>query len=220
MTTKVVVIGASGFGREALDVLEAMIEAGADVEIIGVVDDGPSDINLRRLSERGAVFLGTRQEWFESAETGVEFVVGIGDPVIRRDVVGDLESRGFRGFVAVHPSVTIGARTIIGDGSVVCAGATLSSNIRVARHVHINPNATIGHDTVLGDFVSVNPGAVISGDVAVGSLSLVGAGAVLLQNLAIGREVIVGAGAVVTKSVPDSMTVIGVPARPKPDGGA
>lgn len=213
MRTKVVVVGASGFGRECLDVLEAMIEAGADVEILGVVDDGASDVNLRRLTERGAVFLGTRQEWFESAETGAEFVVGVGSPTIRRDIADDLESRGFHAFVAIHPSVTIGARTVVGEGSVICAGVTLSGNVRIAKHVHINPNATIGHDAELGEFASVNPGAVISGEVRVGSGSLIGAGAIVLQNLEVGEGSTVGAGAVVTKPVSRNETVTGVPAR-------
>ena len=41
MTTndRVVVIGASGFGRECLDVLDAMIAAGSPVDVLGVVDD-------------------------------------------------------------------------------------------------------------------------------------------------------------------------------------
>ena len=36
---RVVVVGASGFGRECLDVLEAMAAAGSPVEVAGVVAD-------------------------------------------------------------------------------------------------------------------------------------------------------------------------------------
>ena len=50
---RVVVVGASGFGRECLDVLEAMAAAGSPVEVAGVVDDGPSELNLERLAARG-----------------------------------------------------------------------------------------------------------------------------------------------------------------------
>ncbi|HHU39305.1 MAG TPA: acetyltransferase, partial [Propionibacterium sp.] len=37
MTQQVVVVGASGFGRECLDVLDAMVAAGADLTVLGVV---------------------------------------------------------------------------------------------------------------------------------------------------------------------------------------
>ena len=62
-TDRVVIIGASGFGREALDVVEAMVGAGADIEVVGVVDDGLSDLNLSRLEARGVGYLGTTDEW-------------------------------------------------------------------------------------------------------------------------------------------------------------
>jgi len=50
--------------------------------------------------------------------------------------------------------------------------------------------------------------------VHVGSRSHIGAGATLIQGVHIGSGAIVGAGAVVLSSVPESCTVVGVPARP------
>ena len=57
---RVVVVGASGFGRECMDVLEAMKCAGSPLEIVGVVDDSPSAANLQRLFERG---VPTSAQW-------------------------------------------------------------------------------------------------------------------------------------------------------------
>lgn len=213
MTTPVVVIGASGFGRECLDVLEAMIAAGSDIQVLGVVDDSISTENRERLAARGVPFLGTRAEWLESEAADAEYVVGIGNPIVRSGIVAELNAIGKRAFTAVHPSVTQGSVTVIGEGSVVCAGVTLSTNVQIGRHVHVNPHATIGHDAILEDFVSVNPAAVISGVVTVREKSLVGAGAIVLQNLQVGRSSIVGAGAVVTRTIPEDVVAVGVPAR-------
>ena len=209
---RVVVVGASGFGRECLDVLEAMAAAGHPVEVVGVVDDAPSDVNLERLAARGVCYLGTIEEWL-GAEAPASFVLGIGDPQVRRRLVDRLTAAGREPFTAIHPSATFGAYVEVGEGAVVCAGATVSTNVRLGRHVHINPNATIGHDAVLADFVSVNPGAVISGEVTIGDATLVGASATILQGLSVATNVVVGAGAVVTKAVPDNVVVKGVPAR-------
>ena len=180
---RVVVVGASGFGRECLDVLEAMAAAGSAVEVVGVVDDGPSEVNVERLAARRVPYLGTVEEWLATAEDSMRYVLGIGSPDVRRRLVGRLEDAGARPFTAVHPSATFGAQVVVGEGVVVCAGATMSTNVRLGRHVHVNPNATIGHDAVLGDFVSVNPAAVVSGEVTIEDGTLVGASATVLQHL-------------------------------------
>lgn len=211
--TPVVVIGASGFGRECLDTLVAMQTAGADLDIVGVIDDGPADLNRERLSARGVDYLGTLDQWLAGGAVDARFVVGVGDPRIRRRIVDRLDAAGLAAFTSLHPSAVIGSRPAFEDGVVVCAGAVISTNVRLGRHVHVNPSATIGHDAVLDDFVSVNPAAVISGDVVVEPLVLIGAGAIVLQQLRVGEGAVIGAGAVVTKDVQKATTVRGVPAR-------
>lgn len=210
---RVVVIGASGFGRECLDTVEAMQAAGADVEIVGVIDDSPSMVNVDRLSERGIRLLGSIESFLAECDKGVAYVVGIGSPEVRRRIVERLDEAGYAAFTAVHPAAVIGSQPSFADGVVVCAGAIVSTNVRLGRHVHINPNATIGHDADLSDFVSVNPAAVISGEVVVESAVLVGAAATILQGLTVGAGSLIGAGAVVTKSTPRSSRVVGVPGR-------
>ena len=210
-TQRVVVVGASGFGRECLDVLDAMIADGGPVEIAGVVDDGPSAVNLDRLAARGVVFLGSAAEWLTDDADDVRYVLGIGSPDVRRRLVALADASGRRAFTAVHPTATLGAMTSLGDGVVVCAGACISTNVRLGRHVHINPNVTLGHDSILEDFVSINPAATISGEVVIGEGSLVGTTATVLQNLSVGANTVVGAAALVTKDVPAGVIVKGVP---------
>lgn len=208
---QIVVVGAAGFGRESLDVIEAMKENGAFIEVLGVVDDAPSAVNLQRLADRKVPYLGTIEEWLATDTTDLRYVLGIGNPVIRRRLAERLENAGLSPFSAIHPSVIIGSRSNFGLGVVVCAGVVISTNVRLGRYVHINPNATIGHDAVLQDFVSVNPAAVISGEVSLQEEVLVGAAALVLQQLNVGKGTVVGAAALVTKNVPRDVVVKGVP---------
>src|SRR6188508_1027519 len=112
---RVVVVGASGFGRECLDVLEAMAAAGSPVEVVGVVDDGPSELNLERLAARDVAFVGTIEEWLSSRVADERYVLGIGSPEVRRRLVSRIEHAGARPFTAVHPSATFGACVAVGE---------------------------------------------------------------------------------------------------------
>ena len=210
---QIVVVGASGFGRETLDVLDAMTRACSDHALLGVIDDQPSAINLQRLADRGLAHLGSLDAFLAATVVPVDFLVGIGDPAVRSRVAQRLEAAGHRPFTAVHPTAIIGSRVRVGAGSVICAGAVVSTNVTLGRHVHLNPACVIGHDTSLADYVSINPAATVSGEVSVERDTLIGAGAIILQNLAVGASTIVGAGAVVTKDVPAGVVVTGIPGR-------
>lgn len=210
---QVVVVGASGFGREALDTLEAMQAAGSKFEIQGVVDDAPSEVNLERLAQRGICFLGNRDDWLANVDSAELFVLGIGAPTTRRKIATELEASGKIPFQAIHPTAVIGSNVEIEQSAVVCARAVISTNVYLGKYVHVNPNATLGHDARIEDFSSINPAAIISGDVLVEEEVLVGAGATVLQQLTVGKESVIGAGTVVTKNVPDSVVVTGIPGR-------
>lgn len=209
-----VVIGAGGFGRETLDVLRACAESGEGLryDLMGVVDSGPSSENLERLQQMGVEYLGSESKWL-ARNRPCAYLVGVGNPMVRKAIGLRFDAAGYRAGTAVHPMAGFGSLSSISPGLVACAGVQVSTNVNLGRHVHLNPNSTIGHDTVLGDYVSVNPAAVVSGDVVVGEGVLVGAGAVVLQGLNVAGFSTIGAAACVTRDVRESATVIGVPAR-------
>lgn len=220
MSRRIVVVGASGFGRETIDVIAAVNAASPEhaFDVVGVLDDGASVENLARLERRSVGCLGPLEQWFE-AITGVDvaerpaYAVGIGSPKVRARLVARFEAAGLRAASLVHPTAVIGTNVRLGEGAVICAGAILSTEVVVGVHCHVNPGAVIGHDTILGDFVSVNPSATISGAVQISDRTLVGAGSVVLQGLSVGADVTIGAAACVTRHVPDGVVVKGVPGR-------
>lgn len=212
MIPDLVVVGAAGFGRETLDVVAAMNDASPAWNLLGVVDDRPSPANLERLAARGVRHLGTLDDAL-ALPGPLRFVIAIGAPAVREMLVTRCEAAGWEPATLVHPSATFGALTRLGAGSVVCAGVAVSTNVVLGRHVHLNPNVTVGHDTSCADFVSVNPGAILSGDCQVGTRCLIGAGAVVLQGLTVGSDTVVGAAACLTKDAPAGVVVKGVPGR-------
>lgn len=211
--TGLVVVGAGGFGREVLDVVEAVARTGGQpqAELLGVLDDQPSRENLELLAERGIPYLGTVESL--SAAPPVSFVIGIAHPGHRRTIDERLTSAGHHAVTLVHPAATVGSRTSLGPGSIICAGARLTTNITLDRHVHVHVNVTVGHDTCLEAYSSAYPLSAVSGSCVIGEGATVGANATVVQGLTVGARAFVGAGAVVVADVLPSATVKGVPAR-------
>jgi sugar O-acyltransferase (sialic acid O-acetyltransferase NeuD family) len=214
VTTPVVVIGAGGFGRETLDVIEAMNAAAPSprLEIIGVVDDHPAAVNLARLKVRDVRYLGSTDDWISSGGPG-RYVIGVGNTSAREAIAKKLDVAGKRAVTVVHPSATIGPRSTMAAGCVVCAGVRITNNVSIGRHAHLNLNVTVGHDCVIGDFVSINPLVAVSGDCILQDQVTMGTGSVVLQGITIEMGATAGASACVVRNVIAGAIVKGVPAR-------
>lgn len=214
--TPLVIIGAGGFGREVLDVVEAINLDGSphsssqQFEFLGFLDDGEPDLEL--LERRSASLIGPCAV---AAEFPVEtqYVIGITSPVVRRLIDNVMTSYGLHPAVLVHPSATVGADVSLGPGMVVCSHVSMTTHIRFGRHVHLNLNCTVGHDVVMDNYVTVNPGATISGNVHLHDEVSIGTGAAVIQGVSIAAETTVGAGAAVVRDLPRAVVAVGVPAR-------
>lgn len=209
MKREIAIYGAGGLGREVCTLIRSII----DFQVAGFYDD-----NIRAGTKiMGLPVLGD-MEVLRKLNKPIDLVIGIGNPQIKRNLLMKLAESDHVNFpVIIHPQAIIQDPETIrpGAGTIITAGVIITTQVNIGQHVLVNLNCTIGHDVTIGNFSSIMPGANIAGNVTLGEAVLIGAGANILNNLSVGDESKVGAGAVVTKSVGKSVTVIGVPAKPK-----
>lgn len=100
-----------------------------------------------------------------------------------------------------------------GPGSMILAGAIVTSNVRIGAGVIVNSGAIVEHDSDIGDFCHVAPGCVLAGGSALGPRVLVGAGAQVVNQAHIAGGTVIGAGSTVIQSITEPGVYAGTPAR-------
>ena len=198
---KIAVYGAGGFGREVAWLAETSKIDGKGVEVVCYIDDDET-INGSILNDIEVLSLSGAKRKYPDASV----VSGIGVPKIREITMQKAAAAGF-GFVSlVHAQTEMSKWIEMGEGTVICVGNILTTNITLGKHVQINLDCTIGHDVKMDDYATLAPGVHVSGCVHIGKRAYIGTGAVISNGtqdkpLVIGDDVIVGAGACVTKSI-------------------
>ena len=203
-----IIVAAGGHGRETVDVVEAINRQTPTWNLLGFVDDGDVD---QELVERRAPLLGplTALEG-----TDADFVLALGSPTIKAKLDQRFETHRGEPATLVHPLASIGGDNRLGPGVLLAAGARVTTNVTLGRHVHLNVNSVVSHDCVIGDHSTISPGCLLNGNVHVGPRTFLGTGTIVIPGVAIGADVTVGAGSVIVRDVPDGAAVKGVPARP------
>jgi sugar O-acyltransferase (sialic acid O-acetyltransferase NeuD family) len=147
------------------------------------------------------------------------FNISIADYSIRERFARDFTARDAQPFsITAQNSVRL-RENRIGEGAILCAYTTITSNATIGRYFHANIYSYVAHDCVIGDFVTFVPDVHCNGGVIVEDYAYIGTGAILRQGtrekpIVIGRGAVVGMGAVVTRSVAPLSTVVGNPASP------
>lgn len=202
-------IGAGGFGRQVLALLETGCLAQGDFAEVAYAGDG---------AEVGGTLGPYPIIDVASVGAGDRFVVTVSSASARRRLARSALANGAAPHALVATSARVSAFAALDAGAVICDFAVVEPYARTGLHFHANVGSFVAHDCVIGDFVTLGPHAVCNGNVHIGDDAYVGAGAIIRQGtadkpLSIGAGAIVGMGAVVTRDVPDGAIVAGNPAR-------
>ena len=201
MSNRIVVFGAGG---HAAVVLECARSVG--LEISAVIDEDATKKNLLDLPVLTWDFAQ------DILEPSFQFIVAIGDNLIRQKVHKRMCSLGGSPITIIHPRAIVSESSQIGEGSVIMPGVIVNSRAQIGEACILNTGCSIDHDCVLREFVHICPGVRLAGGVRVGEATLVGIGASVIQGISIGCSSVLGAGSVVVNDIPDRCMAYGNPA--------
>ena len=212
LSSGLAIFGAGGFGREVAWLAQQCFGEAITLTFLvnrpALVGSRVNGIPVRDVNE------------FAERSGGTPVVIAIGDPRGREACAYICSAAGMTFATLAHPRIEASSWISLGQGSIICAGTILTTNIRLGDHVHVNLGCTIGHDVEMGDFATLAPGVHVSGQVRLGRRVYIGTGAVLINGtegkpLVVGDDAVVGAGACVTRDVEAGSLVVGVPAKQK-----
>jgi sugar O-acyltransferase (sialic acid O-acetyltransferase NeuD family) len=200
-----VIVGAGGFARETAS---AALAGGR--RVLGFVDDNP---DLHGSVRSGLPILGPVDS---VAGLDTDVVVCVGNPrdyTVRQRIVERLSLPAGRYATVLHPSVSIGAGSTVGEGTVLLAGTVLTADVTVGAHVAVMPQVVLTHDDLVGSYATVASGVRLGGGAILETGAYVGSGALIREGVTVGGWSLVGMGSVVLRDVPPGQVWAGNPAR-------
>ncbi len=208
MMKDIIIVGASGFGREILDTIESINSVEPKWNVLGFIDDNLEALNGFDVPYR---ILGSIEEWYPIGNE--QYAMAIASPIIKERIVPKLKGRSMTFASIIAPSVSIGERTKMGEGVVAFSNVDISVDCTIGDFVFFNSLDGIGHDAVIGDFCTFGPKVCVSGATKIEKCVNVGALASTFPGVKVEAYSTIGMNSAVIRRVKTGTTVMGVPAK-------
>ncbi len=204
---ELIIVGASGFGREVLQWVKDINRDESVWSIKGFIDDNLNALDGYTCDHR---ILGNITDW-KVSENEV-YTCAIAIPAVKEKVVSILKLKGAIFAKVVHPTAIIGEFCKIGEGLIVTPRAKISPNVTIGNFVTILGSG-VGHDASIGDYSTISGNCSVNGHVWLGKRVFIASNACIAPSKKIGDDAFVGMGSMVISNVRPGHKVMGNPAR-------
>ena len=204
------ILGIYGYGGHGLEVeeLARVINLKENRwEKVIFIDDSPDKTDGERIFSFETIVNDYKPE-------DIEFMVGIGEPVIRAKIFDKVKEKGYNFTTLIHPSSFVASGVEVREGSMIGYNAYVSVKVHLSENVLIQPMAVLGHECSIGRNSVVSSFVSMSGNSYLGNNSYVGINVCVKQGMKIGNDSVIGLGSAVVHDIPDGVLAVGYPARP------
>ncbi|WP_439151970.1 acetyltransferase [Winogradskyella sp.] len=207
------IVGSAGAAKEIFYLIKTINKVKSTFNFKGFIGLNPELKSLRLGSETFDIF--DEAEFLMTQKGHCNIVFGIAFPEVLKSVIQKYKHHNHFHFPnIIHPQIELDESVTLGQGNSIAEASVFTVDISIGDFNLINRGVHLGHDVTIGSANVFNPCAVISGGVNIKNYNLIGSSATVLQYLSIASNSKIGAGSLVTKDILETMTVIGVPAKP------
>jgi len=204
----VIIIGAGGLGKLALDIFELNGSA------VYCFLDEDKELHNTEIGEVSVLGSPDDDGFLKYIGKKCDAFVAVDDVFYKKSLIELLnDRRKVMPANAVHPQAIVSATASLGYGNLIAAKSVVSTGVNIKHHCLINAGAVIDYNVKMHDFVQIGAGAIINSGVEIEEGAFIGSGAILVSGIKIGKNARIGAGSVVVKSVEEEETVFGNPAQ-------
>jgi sugar O-acyltransferase (sialic acid O-acetyltransferase NeuD family) len=211
-------VGAGGFGRDVMPIVRELFLSNQQSYVndsvdIYFVETNPTHQRVNSvdvISEADFVAMNCDEKFFN---------IAVANSKIRQEIAERLMLAGAQPLTLQSLNTVVYNESTVAEGAIICQYSTITSNSKIGKFFHSNLYSYVGHDCIIGNYVTFGARVCCNGNVHIHDHAYLGTTAMIKQGtpgkpLIIGEGAIIGMGAVVTKDVPPYTTVIGNPARP------
>lgn len=199
---KTIIVGSGGHCNVLIDILTLK-----KIEVIGIIDK-KRDENY--LFNRIPVINET-DLLNDKSTRSIPLVNAVGQMPgnsSRLDLSKVYRDLGYQFLSVIHPGAIIASETSFSEGVQVMAGAVIQPNVSIGKDTIINTSVSIDHDCIIGDSCHLAPGTVISGNVSIGSNTFIGTGSSVINNISIGKNSTIAAGSIIFNDIAKSSNFV------------
>lgn len=134
------------------------------------------------------------------------FIIALGNPEAKRNVVNLIRSKGGKFITYIHPGSTIAKTAKIGEGCVIYDQTIIGPNAVLGDFNLMTAQSIVSHDCHIGDFNFFST-CLLCGYNEVGDDNFLGVRVTTMPSIKIGSRTKIHAGMIVDKDVPDDSTL-------------
>lgn len=202
-----IIVGASGFGREVLQWVKDFNKLNNCWNIKGFIDDNGQALDGY---ECDYTVICSIKDYVPQPND--YFAIAIALPKVKKIVVEILKSREAKFATIIHPTAIVGDFCQLGEGIVMTPNAKISPNVKIGNFATIL-GSSFGHDAVVGDFCTITGNCSINGYVTLGEGAFIGSNSCIGPGKKVGAWALVAMGSMVIMNVKSDTKVMGNPAR-------
>lgn len=202
-----IIVGASGFGREVLQWVKHCNKSANAWNIKGFIDD-----NSQALDQYECDYEVIDSLKSYTVKKNDYFTIAIASPKVKKTVVEILKAKGAKFASIIHPTAIISEFCEIGDGIIVTPNAKVSPNVKVGNFVTLLGSG-LGHDSIVEDYCTITGNCSINGHVRLEEGSFIGSNSCIAPGKKVGAWALVAMGSMVISNVRPGTKVMGNPAK-------